>query len=263
MAVLSREAVAGLAKRLEQAQRNGVAINKITDDHPDLDWEDAYNIQWAIRQRKLDRGGHIVGLKMGLTSWAKMQQMGVETPTYGFLVDEFSLPDGGVVDAGKLIHPRVEAEIAVVTSRELCGPGCHVAQVAAAIDCVLPAIEVIDSRYENFRFDLPSVIADNSSAARFTVGGSARPLQELDLKTLGVVLEKNGEVVETGAGAAVLGHPLTSVAMLANLLNERNAAIPAGTFILTGAVTAAVVVQAGDAVRARHQGLGTVSLRFA
>ncbi len=267
MAVLSQEAVASLAKRLEQAQLTGATINKVTDDYPNLDWGDAYNIQWAIRQRKLDRGGRIVGLKMGLTSWAKMRQMGVETPIYGFLVDEFSVPDGGVVDAGKLIHPRVEAEIAVVTGRELRGPGCQVAQVAAAIDCVLPAIEVIDSRYENFRFDLPSVISDNCSAARFCVGGITRRLKDLDLKTLGVVLEKNGEVVETGAGAAVLGHPLNSVAMLANLLSERGPqelnTIPAGTFILTGAVTAAVAVQAGDAVRARHQGLGAISLRFA
>ncbi len=262
MAALRREEVETLAERLENAQLNGAAIHKITDDHPHLDWRDAYGIQWAIRQRKLDRGSRIVGLKMGLTSWAKMRQMGVETPTYGFLADDFSVPDGGLVDAAKLIHPRVEAEIAVVTSRELRGPGCQIAQVAAAIDWVLPAIEVIDSRYENFRFDLPSVIADNSSAARFTVGGSARRLQDLDLKTLGVVLEKNGEVVETGAGAAVLGHPLTSVAMLANLLNERDLAIPAGTLILTGAVTAAAAVRAGDAVRARHQGLGSVSVRF-
>ena len=251
MAALRQQAVAAFAERLEEAQLNGQAINKITGDRPDLDWQDAYHIQWAIRQRKLGRGSRVVGLKMGLTSWAKMRQMGVETPTYGFLVDEFSVPDGGLVVAAKLIHPRVEAEIAVVTKRELRGPGCQVAQVAAAIDCVLPAIEVIDSRYEDFRFDLPSLIADNSSAARFTVGGCARRLQDLDLKTLGVVLEKNGEVVETGAGAAVLGHPLTSVAMLADLLNERDAAIPAGTFILTGAVTAAVAVRAGDAVYAR------------
>ena len=263
MATLREQAIANFAERLEEAQLNGQAIAKITDDSPNLDWQAAYDIQWAIRQRKLDRGSCIVGLKMGLTSWAKMRQMGVETPTYGFLVNEFSVPDGGEVETAGLIHPRVEAEVAVVTGRELRGAGCHIAQVAAAIDWVLPAIEVIDSRYENFRFDLPSVIADNSSAARFTVGGNARCLQDLDLKTLGVVLEKNGAVVETGAGAAVLGHPLTSVAMLANLLNERDAAIPAGTFILTGAVTAAVAVQAGDAVCARHQGLGAVSLRFA
>lgn len=262
MPTLKPETVAALAERLDEAQLNGQAVNKITDDHPHLNAQNAYAVQWAIRQRKLDRGSRIVGLKMGLTSWATMRQMGVETPTYGFLADDFSVPDGGLVDAAKLIHPRVEAEIAVVTSRELRGPGCHVAEAAAAIDCVLPVIEVTDSRYENFRFDLPSVIADNSSAAHFTVGGDARRLQDLDLKTLGVVLEKNGEVVETGAGAAVLGHPLTSVAMLANLLSERGAAIPAGAFILTGAVTAAVAVRAGDAVRARHQGLGSVSLRF-
>jgi len=123
-------------------------------------------------------------------------------------------------------------------------------------------MEIIDSRYRDFKFDLKSVIADNTSSSRFVAGGNAGDPRALDLRTLGVVLEKNGEVVATGAAAAVLGHPANSVAMLANMLGARGEHIPAGTFIMTGAVTEAVAVQKGDSINARFQGLGSISVRF-
>ena len=132
----------------------------------------------------------------------------------------------------------------------------------AAIDFVLPAVEIIDSRYRDFKFDLKSVIADNTSASRFVIGGRSRPVEALDLRTLGVVLEKNGRVVAMAAGAAVLGHPAAAVAMMANHLGARGQEIPAGTFIMTGGVTEAIAVQAGDNVNVRFQDLGSVSMRF-
>jgi 2-oxo-3-hexenedioate decarboxylase len=135
--------------------------------------------------------------------------------------------------------------------------------VLAATDFIIPGIEVIDSRYRDFKFDLKSVIADNTSAARFVVGGCAAAPDQLDLRTIGVVMEKNGEPVALGAGAAVLGHPAAAVAMLANHLGRRGQEIPAGSLILSGGVTEAVAVQAGDNVTLRVQGLGSVSLRFA
>lgn len=260
---LSENRVAELAEHLERAQLERREVTKITGLEPEMDWGDAYAIQWAIRARKLARGERIAGLKMGLTSRAKMRQMGVETPIYGFLVDSFGVADGGEVRVDELIHPKIEAEIAFVTKAPLRGPGCTVAHALAAIDFALPAIEVIDSRYENFRFDLKSVIADNASSARFVTGGRSRPASELDLKTLGVVVEKNGEPVALGAGAAVLGHPALSLAMLANLLGERGEEIPAGSFVMTGGITEAVAVEAGDTVTARFQDLGQVSVRFA
>jgi len=260
---LSENRVAELAEHLERAQLERREVTKITGLEPEMDWDDAYAIQWAIRARKLARGERIAGLKMGLTSRAKMRQMGVETPIYGFLVDSFGVADGGEVRVDELIHPKIEAEIAFVTKAPLRGPGCTVAHALAAIDFALPAIEVIDSRYENFRFDLKSVIADNASSARFVTGGRSRPASELDLKTLGVVVEKNGEPVALGAGAAVLGHPALSLAMLANLLGERGEEIPAGSFVMTGGITEAVAVAAGDTVTARFQDLGQVSVRFA
>lgn len=259
---LDTATIAKLAAHLEGCELGAKDTHKITDDHPDMDWEDAYAIQDAIRRRKTERGARILGYKAGLTSHAKMKQMGVATPCFGFLADYFSVPEGGECRSADLIHPKVEPEICFVTKSPLKGPGCHIGTVLAATDFVMPGIEVIDSRYRDFKFDLKSVIADNCSSSRFVVGGRARPVSETELRTLGVVLEKNGEVVGLAAGAAVLGHPAAAVAMLANHMGARGEEIPAGSLILSGGITEAVAVKAGDAVSLRIQSLGSVSLRF-
>lgn len=260
---LDQATIVQLAEHLDRAEMQCQDVTKITDDYPGMDWDDAYAIQDAIRTIKEKRGTRIVGLKMGLTSHAKMKQMGVIDPVRGFLTDYGSVADGGECDVSKLIHPKVEAEIAFVTKAPLRGPGCHVGDVLAATDFIVPALEVIDSRYRNFNFDLKSVIADNTSSARFVVGGKSSGVKGIDLKNLGVVMEKNGVVVATASGAAVLGHPAQSVAMLANMLGERGQEIPAGTFIMTGGVTEAVAVDKGDNITVRYQHLGAISIRFA
>ncbi len=260
---LDTATIRSLAEHLENAELQHTDVLKITDDHPDMDWEDAYAIQYEIRRRKLQRGSRLTGLKMGLTSFAKMKQMGVPNPIFGFLVDDFVRPDGGTVDFDKLIHPKIEAEIAFVLKSPLRGPGCHIGDVLAATDFIVPAVEVIDSRYRDFKFDLKSVVADNCSSSRYVTGGRARQAHELDLRTLGIVIEKNGEVIATAAGAAVLGHPAASVAMLANMLAERGEEIPAGTFVMTGGATEAYAVAKGDAITVRYQDLGSISFRFA
>jgi 2-oxo-3-hexenedioate decarboxylase len=259
---LDQATILSLAEHLESAELQARDVTKITDDHPDMDWDDAYAIQDEIRRRKEARGNKVAGLKCGLTSFAKMKQMGVETPVFGFVADYMARPDGGDIKHSELIHPKVEAEICVVTKAPLKGPGCHVGAVIAAVDFVLPAVEVIDSRYRDFKFDLKSVIADNTSSSRFVVGNTMRDLEGLDLRTLGVVMEINGEIKAMAAGAAVLGHPLTAVAMLANHLGARGQEIPAGTFIMTGGVTEAIAVNPGDHVNVRFQDLGSVSMRF-
>lgn len=259
---LDPQTIERLAAHLDAAETERREVHKITDDYPEMDWEDAYAIQDALRALKEARGVRVAGLKMGLTSHAKMRQMGVVDPVYGFITDYGAVADGGEIDTRRLIHPKVEAEIAFVTRRPLRGPGCHIGSVLAATDFILPAVEIIDSRYENFRFDLKSVIADNTSSARYVLGGTHRNAEGIDLKNLGVVMEKNGEVVAMASGAAVLGHPAQSVAMLANMLGARGREIPAGTLILTGGVTEAVAVAAGDNVTVRYQHLGSVSMRF-
>lgn len=259
---LDRQTIEKLAKHCEDAELNAQEITKITDAYPEMTYEDAYDIQWTARAAKEARGHKIVGMKMGLTSQAKMKQMGVPNPCYGYLADYFAYGDGAEIKIDELIHPKVEAEIAFVLKDDLSGPGCHIGDVLAATDFVMPAVEVIDSRYKDFKFDLKSVIADNSSSSRYVTGGRMRDIKDLDLKTLGVVMEINGEIVQLGAGAAVLGHPATSIAMLANMMSERGEILKAGTYILSGAITAAVSVKKGDNVTVKFQDLGSLSFRF-
>ena len=259
---LDKKTLDQLAEHLHNCQIKAQDTPKITDDHPDMDWDDAYAIQDRILAAKLARGARVAGYKAGLTSHAKMKQMGVTDPVFGFLVDEFTVAEGAEIKVSELIHPKVEPEIAFVTRTELKGPGCSIASVLAASDLVLPGIEVIDSRYRDFKFDLKSVVADNTSAARFVVGGHAVDARSVDLRTTGIVLEKNGEPVALGAGAAVLGHPAAAVAMLVNHLGRRGQSLPAGSLVLSGGATEAVAVQAGDHVTLRVQGMGSVSVRF-
>jgi len=259
---LSAARIGELAAQLEAAALSHRTVAKLTESEPQLSLPDAYEVQWSLRNRRVAAGRRVTGLKMGLTSRAKMKQMGVESPIYGFLLDEYYAAPDAELATSKLIHPRVEPEIALVTRRELQGPGCTIAHAMACIDFALPALEIIDSRYSGFKFDLPSVVADNASSAFYVAGGACCRIQDLDLRTLGVVLEKNGEGVAFGAGAAVLGHPAWSLAMLANLLAQREQTIPAGTFVMTGGITEAVAAQAGDHFAARFQQLGSLSIRF-
>lgn len=260
---LAREQIEALAQLLDDCAVEVRDTPKVTDTHPEMDWDDAYAVQDTLRARQLARGAQLVGYKAGLTSFAKMRQMGVESPVFGYLLDVHAVSDGGTCSFDELIHPKVEPEIVFVLGRELKGPGCHVGAVLAATDFVMPGIEVIDSRYRDFKFDLKSVVADNTSAARFVVGGQPLGVEGVDLRTLGVVLEKNGEPVAFGAGAAVLGHPASAIAMLANHLGARGESIPAGSVILSGGITAAVAVEKGDAVTLRVQNMGSTSLIFA
>jgi 2-oxo-3-hexenedioate decarboxylase len=259
---LDNKTILALAEHLENAELQARDVTMITGDYPNMGWDDAYAIQDELKRRKEARGNRTVGLKAGLTSFAKMKQMGVETPVFGFVSDYMARPDGGEIKHSEMIHPKVEAEICIVTKAPLKGPGCNVAAVMAATDFVIPAVEVIDSRYRDFKFDLKSVVADNTSASRFVIGGRPRELAELDLRTLGVVLEINGEIKAMAAGAAVLGNPLAAVAMMANHLGECGQEIPAGMFIMTGGVTEALLVNPGDNVLVRFQDLGSVSTRF-
>lgn len=259
---IDQKTLDSLAEYLESAELEAREVVKITDAHPQLTLEDGYAIQAAIRARKEARGNQVAGLKAGLTSRAKMKQMGVEVPCFGLLFDYMSIANGGDVKTSELIHPKVEAEIAFVLKAPLRGPGCHVGAVLAATDFVVPAVEIIDSRYENFRFDLVSVVADNTSSSRFVVGSVARGIEGLDLRTLGMVMEKNGEVVAMAAGASVLGHPAEAIAQLANHLAARGEEIPAGTYIMSGGATEAIPVTAGDSIQVRFQDLGSVSMRF-
>lgn len=258
---LSATDISALADIVDAAQRDAADIVKLTDSHPDMDLADAYAVQAELCRRWQAAGRRLTGYKGGLTSKAKMVQMGLDTPVFGVLMGDTCVQDGGIVDMAGLIHPKVEAEIAFVTSDDLSGE-VTIDEVLAATEFVLPAIEVIDSRFKDFKFDIQSVVADNTSAARYVVGGAPRRPAGLDLRLLGVVMERNGEVVGTAAGAAVMGHPAASVVALVGWLAESGQSLPAGSVVMTGGVTEAVAVNAGDHVTARVQDLGTVGVRF-
>jgi len=258
---LSASDISDLADIVDAAQRDAADIVKLTDAHPDMDLADGYAVQAELLRRWQAAGRRLTGYKGGLTSKAKMVQMGLDTPVFGVLIGDTCVPDGGVIDMAELIHPKVEAEIAFVTSRDLSGE-VSIDEVLDATEFVLPAIEVIDSRFKDFKFDIQSVVADNTSAARYVVGGAPRRPAGLDLALLGVVMERNGELVGTAAGAAVMGHPAASVVALVSWLAQTGQALPAGSLVMTGGVTEAVAVNAGDHVTARVQDLGTVGVRF-
>ncbi len=259
---LSREDIVLLCERVEGAQRRAYAIPKLTDEYPAMTIADGYAVQAELRRRYLAGGSRLVGWKAGLTSKAKMQQMGVHVPSIGFLMDDMWRPENSAIKTSDMVHPRAECEVAFVTNKTLKGPNCTRQDVLNATDYVLPAVEIIDSRFSGFKFDLPSVIADNGSSARYVAGGRARYPAEIDLRTLGVVMEKNGEIVAMGASAAVLGHPAEAIAMLVNILAEQGEELVAGSFVMSGGITEAIPVKPGDCIVARFQELGSVSMRF-
>ncbi|GAB1435086.1 fumarylacetoacetate hydrolase family protein [Sphaerotilus sulfidivorans] len=254
--------VQALTDRIEAAQKGATAIPKLTEDFPGMTLGDGYAVQLALLERWLKEGRRQIGWKAGLTSQAKMIQMGVGVPTVGFLLADMARPESSVITTEDLVHPRVECEVAFVLKTALGGRDCSRADVLAATDFVVPAIEVIDSRFSGFKFDLPSVVADNSSSARYVTGGRALEPDALALDTLGVVLEKNGEPLAMSSSAAVMGHPADGVALLVRVLAKLGRELPAGSFVMSGGITEAIAVKPGDFVCARFQDLGSVAVRF-
>jgi 2-keto-4-pentenoate hydratase len=251
---------AALAKHLHEAARSRSLVPRLTDEHPDLTLEQGFEIQLALRELHLADGARLVGAKLGLTSRAKQAQMGLSAPVHGFLTDVMRLEVGEPLPVASLAQPRVEPEIAFVIGRDLAGTGISAAEVLAATEAVCPALEILGSRYPNYDFTLPDVVADNTSAARFVLGGALTPPAGVDLRLVGCVFEHNGAVSATAAGAASLGHPAAAVAALVRELAARGEGLSAGAVVLSGGLTAAVPVGAGDVVAARFDRLGTVEL---
>lgn len=255
-----QDLVERLAARLIEAERSGRLLEPLTLEHPDLSVEDAYRIQDAALELRRASGARTVGMKLGLTSAAKQREMDVSEPLYGWLTDAMALDVGETLPRASLVQPRAEPEIAFLIGSDLEGPGVGAAQVLAATRAVAPAIEILDSRYPDYRFTLPDVVADNASSGRFVLGGSAVPPDAIDLRVVGCVFEKGGEVVATAAGAASLGHPAAAVAWLVRALAARGRGLRAGDVVLSGGLVGAVPIEAGDVVTARFDRLGTVEV---
>ncbi|HJQ48882.1 MAG TPA: 4-oxalocrotonate decarboxylase [Amycolatopsis sp.] len=241
----------------ETGRRDG---GRITDEWPELDVRTAYQVQDALLRKKIESGETLVGVKLGLTSRAKQERMGLSSPLTAWLTDAMSLPVGAPVKLDELIHPRVEPEIVFVMRERLAGPGVTAAAALAKVGSVHAGFEVIDSRFRDFSFALPDVVADNASAARFVLAGTALPPEALDLALEACELEAGGEVVATATGAAVQGHPAEALALAANSLAERGLAIEEGWIVLTGGLTDAVFVERDRAVTARFTNLGSLTV---
>jgi len=250
--------VAALADLLHGAERDRRAVPMLTADHPDLDVAGAYAVQARNLERRVAGGDRPIGFKLGLTSRAKQLAMGVEDPLWGRLTAGLLHAEEAPLDLSLLIHARAEPEIAFLLGRDVDGATATPASVLAATEGVFPAL-ILDSRYTDFRFTLPDVIADNASAAGVVCGGRLLAPSALDVQLEGMVLRHGGEVVDTAAGAAVSGHPAAAVAWLAHAAGS----LPAGSIVLSGGLTAPVTLAPGSVVSASFTTLGTVTLRCA
>ena len=248
------------AKRLIEAAENRVATTALTDSDPNLNVTSAYDIQAEVVQARLDRGNVVVGAKLGLTSVAKQKQMNVSEPLYGWLTSDMQIDTEASLRCNDFIQPRCEPEIAFLLGSDLSGAHISAVHVLAATQYIFAAVDVLDSRFAGYSFTLPDVAADNSSSAGFSLGGTAINPEGLNLRTLGCAFEKNGQLIATASGAAVLGHPAASVAWLVRKLATRGEGLKAGHIILSGAITEAVAVEPGDCITARFDQLGTVEI---
>lgn len=245
------------AERVDEAARTGTAIAQLTEETPGLEVGAAYEIQRRSIARRLERGERRVGVKMGLTSRAKMQQVGVDEVIWGRLTDAMRLEEGGEMRHGAYVHPRIEPEIAFILKKPLVGR-VSAAEALAAVDAVAPAMEVIDSRYQNFKFTLPDVVADNSSSSGFVLGGWFKPETAVD--NLGIIVEADGRPVQIGSSAAILGHPLRSLVAAARMVEKGGEQLNAGDIVLAGGATAAHPLTPGMHIRTVFQNLGQVAI---
>jgi 2-keto-4-pentenoate hydratase len=251
-----------LAEMLLAAEKARKPIAPLTESDRGITVDEAYRVQLRMMEVKKSNGQVVVGKKIGITSRAMQAMLGVNEPDYGHILDGMVVAEGEMIRTVDLIQPRIEGEIAFILKENLQGPGVTLADVIRCSEGVIPALEVIDSRIMDWKIKLADTVADNASSARIVLGGKITPASGLDLRTVGMILEKNGEIAATAAGAAVLGNPAQAVAWLANKLAAYKIPLAKGEVILSGSLTAAVPVAAGDFIRADFGPLGDVRIKF-
>lgn len=252
---------AGTASALLAAYA-GEPVDPLTQTHPDFDLDDAYEVQLLQVRSRLAEGRIVKGHKVGLTAPAMQKQLGVDQPDYGHLFDDMFHAEHSAIPMTRFLQPRIEPEIAFVLKKPLSGPGVTAAEALAAVDFVLPSLEIVDSRIRDWKIGLFDTIADNASSGAVVLGSRPTPVDAVDLRLTGCTLTKNAQVVATGAGGAVLGSPLNSLVWLANTVGARGVVLEAGHVVLPGSCTSMVPVAAGDTVTATFAGLGSVTARF-
>ncbi len=255
---LTKAEISEAAQKLLTATREVRPIAPLTETYPGITTEDAYRIQLGTIEARLAGGRKVVGKKIGLTSPAIQQMFNVREADYGHLLDDMLVYQGVGLPASRLLQPRIEGEIAFILERDLLGPGITPTDVMRAAAGVAAALEIIDSRVRDWRIKIQDTVADNASSAAFVIGANLVPVPGLDLRYVGFVMMKNGQLATAGAGAAVLGSPAQSVAWLANKMGEYGIPLKAGEIILSGTPSAAVPIKAGDAIRLTVDRVGDV-----
>ncbi|NLY72740.1 MAG: 2-keto-4-pentenoate hydratase [Tissierellia bacterium] len=250
-----------LAEALKTAERSNEPIGQISAAYPELEIRDAYRIQLINIEKELEEGRLITGKKIGLTSQAVQDMLGVNQPDFGHLLESMEAEDG-VVDRSKLIQPKVEGEIVFVLEKDLVGPNVTVEDVLDATDYVAAGIEIVDSRVADWKINIIDTVADNASSGMYLVSEKRVDPKTIDLKTLSMNFYKNGQLMNSGVGAAALGDPAYCVAWLANTLHEYGVSLKKGEVILSGALTAMLEADAGDEFRASFTELGDISVKF-
>jgi 2-keto-4-pentenoate hydratase len=251
-----------LAADLAQAERSREPIAPLTSAHPDIDVVDAYEIQLINIRQRVAEGARILGHKVGLSSLAMQQMMGVDEPDYGHLLDEMQVFEDVPVAAGRYLYPRVEVEVGFILSADLPGADCTEDDVLAATEALVPSIELIDTRITDWKIALCDTIADNASSAGFVLGEARVLPSDIDVKAIDAVLTRNGQVIAEGRSDAVLGNPVTAVAWLARKVESFGVRLRKGDVVLPGSCTKAIDARPGDQFVADFTGLGSVHLSF-
>jgi 2-oxopent-4-enoate/cis-2-oxohex-4-enoate hydratase len=260
--MMNTNLITQLGDELYQALLARETLEPLTARHPGITVDAAYRIQQRMIARRVAAGERVVGKKIGVTSKAVMNLLGVFQPDFGHLLDGMIRNDGEEIAIDTLIQPKAEGEIAFVLKKDLLGPGITNADVLAATECVMPCFEIVDSRIRDWKIAIEDTVADNASCGVFVLGDQAVDPRRVDLSLCGMVLERNGEVIATGAGAAALGSPVNALAWLANTLGRLGIPLKAGEVILSGALAAMFPAQAGDSFRVTLGGIGSCSVRF-
>jgi 2-oxo-3-hexenedioate decarboxylase len=261
--MIKTDVIDQIAFELYEAERQKKSVKKFVDAYPELDEALAYQVQERLIEIKCkEENTKRIGRKLGLTSKAKQVMMGVHEPSYGVLLESMQLFEGERISLSPFIHAKLEPEIAFIFKKEVKGPHVTVADILDATEYVAPALEIIDSRFQGFSFTLPDAVADNSSSSRFIIGERFFSPETIDLKLMGMVFKQNGEVVATGAGAAVMGHPARAIAWMANRLYQVGQSIQPGEIVLSGSLSAAIKIEAGDHFSASFDGIGSVEAVF-